>query len=132
MLSASVAWMRGGGASLPFVLVWSLPAHLMVSMGIFVLMQWIWAVAASFRRARRVELVLIQVMLAVFLWLIVRGILASSATFSGPLAEVYAAVLAVGVSAFWAKSAALRNPDIAPQSFNLRSGPVSQNAEDVR
>jgi hypothetical protein len=102
MLSASVAWMRGGGASLPFVLVWSLPAHLMVSMGIFVLMQWIWAVAASFRRARLVELALIQGMLATFLWLIVRGVLASSSTFSGPLAEVYAAVLAMAVSAFWA------------------------------
>jgi hypothetical protein len=102
MLSAAVAWMRGGGASLPFVLVWSLPAHLMVSMGIFVLMQWIWAVAVSFRRARLMELILIQGMLAVFLWLIVRGVLASSATFSGPLAEVYAAVLAVAVSAFWA------------------------------
>jgi hypothetical protein len=102
MLSAAVAWMRGGGASLPFVLVWSLPAHLMVSMGVFVLMQWIWAVAASFRQARRVELFLIQGMLAVLLWLIVRGVLASSATFSGPLAEAYAAVLAVAVSAFWA------------------------------
>ncbi|HEV8416535.1 MAG TPA: sulfatase-like hydrolase/transferase [Bryobacteraceae bacterium] len=102
MLSATVAWMRGGGSSLPFVLLWSLPAHLMISMGIFVLVQWIWAVAASFRRARRVELVLIQVMLAVFLSLIVRGVLASSTTFSGPLAEVYAAVLAVGISAFWA------------------------------
>jgi hypothetical protein len=102
MLSAAVAWMRGGDPSLPFVLVWSLPAHVMVSMGIFVLMQWIWAVAASFRRARRVELVLIQGMLAVFLWLIVRGVLASSATFSGPLAEGYSVVLAVAVSAFWA------------------------------
>jgi hypothetical protein len=100
-LSATVAWMRGGAPSIPFVLLWSLPAHLMVSMGIFVLMQWIWAVAASFRRARRVELVLIQGMLAVFLWLIVRGVLASSATFSGPLAESYAAALAVAVSAFW-------------------------------
>jgi hypothetical protein len=100
-LSAAVAWTRGGNPSLPFVLVWSLPAHLMVSMGIFVLMQWIWAVAASFRRARRMELVLIQGMLTVFVWLIVRGVLASSATFSGTLAEVYAAALAVAVSAFW-------------------------------
>ncbi|MGH9591503.1 MAG: hypothetical protein ACRD5L_00320, partial [Bryobacteraceae bacterium] len=101
-LSAAIAWTRGGAPSISFVLMWSFPAHLMVAMGIFVLMQWIWGVSASFRRSRRVEFVLIQGMLAVFLWLIIRGVLAASATFSGRLAEVYAAVLAVAISAFWA------------------------------
>jgi hypothetical protein len=117
-LSAAIALSRGGGPSIPFVLMWSLPAHLMVSMGIFALMQWIWGVSVSFRPARRVELVLIQGMLAVFFWLIVRAVLATSATFSGALAEAYAAILAVAVSAFWAIV-------IAPSDAPLRAWKVA-------
>jgi hypothetical protein len=113
-LSAVIAWTRGGGPSIPFVLMWSFPAHLMVSMGIFVLMQWIWGLSASFRRSRQVEFVLIQAMLAVFLWMIVRGVLATSATFSGTLAEVYAVVLGVAVSGFWAIVIAPSEAPLAP------------------
>jgi hypothetical protein len=101
MLYSASAWIRGEGVSFLFVAVWSIPAHLMVSMGVFALMQWTWGIAISFRSAGRVEFALTQGILIVFLWLVARAVLASAATFSGPLADAYSAVLAVSVAAFW-------------------------------
>lgn len=101
LLSGAIAWGKTGGG-IPFkpVLEWSLPGHLAVSLGLFVMLVWIRAVARSFASAGRAEFVLIHIFVAVGAGLFSLAVLSSAATFSGTPARIYAACFGIAVSSF--------------------------------
>lgn len=99
--SAAIAVMRGGTASLPAEFIWSLPAHLTLFGGVFVVAMFGAGVARIIRRPAQAEFAVAGLIVWVTLDLLITQVILRPMAFVGGLAWLSAGIAAAAVVALW-------------------------------
>jgi len=103
--STVIALMRGGTASLPAEFLWSLPAHLTLFGGVFVIAMLAAGAALTARRPAETEFVLAGLILWVLLVLLFARVVLRPMAFVGGLAWLSAALVSAAIVLVWMSAA---------------------------